>query len=43
MGADVDIFLIGTQAEVRDTLEMTGFHYSVIMLDEYDEAQMRSG
>lgn len=40
MGADVDIYLIGTQDEVRDTLEMTGFHYSVIMLDAYDGEQM---
>ncbi len=43
MGADVDIYLIGTTAEVKDTLEMTGFLYSVIMLDEYDEAQIGSG
>lgn len=42
MGADVDIYLIGTQDEVKDTLTMTGFHYSVIMLDEYDPSQIGS-
>ncbi|MFN2188295.1 MAG: STAS domain-containing protein [Candidatus Promineifilaceae bacterium] len=36
MGQDVDIYLIGTTEEVRDTLEMTGMQYSVILQDEYD-------
>jgi anti-sigma B factor antagonist len=35
MGSDVDIYVIATQDAVRDTIEMTGFHHSVIMQDEY--------
>lgn len=33
MGADVTILLVGTQPMVRDTLEKTGFHHSVTMVD----------
>ncbi len=35
MGYDVDIYVIAAQDAVRDTIEMTGFHQSVIMQDEY--------
>jgi len=35
MGYDVDIYVIAAQAAVRDTIEMTGFHHSVIMQDEF--------
>ncbi|MEW5871005.1 MAG: STAS domain-containing protein [Chloroflexota bacterium] len=40
MSGDVDIYLVGASESVRETIEMTGFHYSVIMLDEYDPAQL---
>lgn len=35
MGSDVDIYVIGAQDPVRDTIEMTGFQHSVIMQDEF--------
>lgn len=40
MGSDVDVFVIAPQDPVRETMEMTGFHHSVIMLDEYDAAEI---
>ena len=36
MGSEVDIYLIGVNDSVRETIVMTGFQYSVIMLDEYN-------
>jgi anti-anti-sigma factor len=42
MGAGVDIFVIGAQAPIVDTLTMTGFQHSVIMLAEYDAAQIET-
>lgn len=36
MGAGVDIYVIGAQEQIVDTLEMTGLQHSVVMLDEYD-------
>lgn len=36
MGADTDIYMVGTQEMVKGTIEKTGFHQAVIMLDEYD-------
>jgi anti-anti-sigma factor len=36
MGAAVDIVLVGVQDSVRETLEMTGFHQSVAIVDAYD-------
>ena len=42
MGANVDIYVIGVQEAVRETLEMTGFQHSVVMLDTYDAAEIES-
>jgi anti-sigma B factor antagonist len=33
MGTGVDIVLVDTQPMVRDTLEKTGFHHSVTLID----------
>ncbi len=35
MGADVDIYVVSPQEMVLDTLEKTGFHHSVTIVDEY--------
>lgn len=39
MGATVDIYLVGATESVRETVEMTGFHHSVIMVDVYEPAK----
>lgn len=38
MGASVEIFVVGAHDAVLDTIEMTGFHHSVFLLDTYDAA-----
>ncbi len=40
MGADVDVYLVGAQELVADTIRNTGFDQSVFMLDQYDAAQI---
>jgi anti-anti-sigma factor len=36
MGAEVDIYAIAPQEQVLETLEMTGLHHSLQILDAYD-------
>jgi anti-anti-sigma factor len=43
MGNDVDIYIVGAPEGIVETLEMTGFSNSVIMLDQYDAAQIEHG
>jgi anti-anti-sigma factor len=42
MGAAVDIYIVGANEMVMDTIEKTGFHHSIFVLNEYDTAQFET-
>lgn len=37
MGVNVDIYVVGAQEFILDTLEKTGFAQSLILVDKYEE------
>jgi anti-anti-sigma factor len=42
MGSEADIYVVGAQEMVLETLEKTGFDQSVIIVDEYDPAKIEA-
>jgi anti-anti-sigma factor len=40
LGSGTDIYVVAPQPPIVETLEMTGFQHSVVMLDEYDAARI---
>ncbi|MBC6481895.1 MAG: anti-sigma factor antagonist [Hormoscilla sp. GM7CHS1pb] len=42
MGTSVDIYLVGVQEMVLDTIKKTGFDRSVYIIDEYDAEQIEN-
>jgi len=40
MGVGGEIFIVGAQDSILETLELTGFDKSVILLEEYDAIQI---
>jgi anti-anti-sigma factor len=42
MDHGVDIYVVGAQQQVKDTLQMTGFDRSIISLDTYDASMIEN-
>ena len=40
MGTDMDIYVVGAHDAVLETIEMTGLHHSLVLLDTYDATQI---
>lgn len=39
LGGNVDIYVVGAQEPVQETLQQTGFQYSCVLVDKYDPDQ----
>jgi anti-anti-sigma factor len=42
LGSMVDLYIVGAHDAVLETMTMTGFHHSVILLDSYDASEIES-
>jgi anti-anti-sigma factor len=42
MGSNVDLYVVGAHDAVLETIEMTGFDRSAIMLDSYDASEIEN-
>lgn len=42
LGPGADLFIVGAQDSVAETIEMTGFHQGVILRDSYDAAEIEN-